>query len=120
MDYQEWVRQAAKYFASQWGLDAGFASTVALFYLYLHSYGLNPQIQSGYRDPAHQRELLRRWEAGDRKGLKFKPAVNSDHTRRKAIDITTKDPRLAAQIAKALGLGAGMDYGDEVHFFRKG
>lgn len=120
MDFQEWVKEAAKYFAETWGLEKGFAGQVALFFLYLASYGLNPQIQSGLRDPAHQKELLRRWEAGDRRGLKFKPAVNSDHTRGKAVDITTTNPRLAAQIAKALGLGAGLDYGDEVHFFKKG
>ncbi len=120
MNWEEWVEQAKDYFGSTWGIDITFAGQVALFYLYLTAYGLSPRITSGYRDPAHQAELLRRWNAGDRAGLKFKPAASSDHTKRKAVDIVTSNPRLAAQIAKALGLGAGMDYGDEVHFFKKG
>lgn len=120
MNWQEWVRDATEYFRGSWGLEATWAGQVALLYLYFASYGLAPRITSGYRDPAHQAELRRRWDAGDRAGLRHRPALNSDHTRRRAVDIVTNNPRRAAEIAKALGIGTGMDYGDDVHFFRKG
>lgn len=120
MNWEEWLAQAKKYFEATWGLHATFAGQVALFYAYLWTMGLNPRITSGFRDPAKQREMQARWDRGDRQGLKFRPATNSDHTRGKAIDIVTSNPREAARIAKLLGLVAGIDYGDEVHFAYKG
>lgn len=119
MDLAAWLEQARSYFRQAWGLVDSFAAKVALFYAYLATMGLEPRITSGFRDPKKQAEMLARWNAGDHQGLKFKPAANSDHTRGKAIDIVTNNPQRAAQIARALGLGTGLDYGDEVHFFEK-
>lgn len=122
MDYRDWVKQATEYLKGQWGLDATFAGQVALFWAYCALYGLNPTITSGYRDPAKQKAMQEAWDRGQRSGLKVRPASSSDHTRRRAVDITTSDPGLAARIARALGLGAGADFKtpDNVHFFRKG
>lgn len=116
MDLQEWLKQAAQYFIDQWGISKDAAPKFALLYAYLGEYGLNPRPSSGYRSQAKQDELLARWNRGDRAGLKFKPAKVSKHTSRRAMDISTSDEKLAAQIAKALGLRAGYDFGDPVHF----
>lgn len=120
MDWGAWLKQAAEYFAREWGLLDAFASKIALFYAYLWSMGLSPRITSGYRDPKKQKAMQEAWDRGDRAGLKFRPATNSDHCKRKAVDIQTSNPREAARIAKLLGIGTGLDYGDEVHFFQKG
>jgi len=47
---------------------------------------------SGYRSPQRQRDLLARWERGDRQGLTSKPASRSWHTVGLAIDIQTASP----------------------------
>ena len=122
MDWREWVERARKYLESEWGLNATFAGQVALFWAYCAAYGLNPKITSGYRDPAKQKAMQQAWDRGDRRGLRVRPADSSDHTRRRAIDIDTSDPALAAKIARAVGLGAGYDFKvrDAVHFFQKG
>jgi hypothetical protein len=116
MELAEWLKQAEQYFISQWGIDKSAAPKFALLYAYFGEYGLDPKPSSGYRSQAKQNEMLARWERGDRAGLKFKPAKVSKHTSRRAMDITTRDEKLAAQIAKALGLRAGYDFGDPVHF----
>jgi len=121
---KKWVDDAAKYFVSVWGLSADFAPKVALFFLYLSSYNLNPRVTSGFRDPEKQQELLRRYAAGD-PGIRYKPAENSKHMNTgflgkpaaDAVDISTSNERAAAQIAKALGIKAGADFGDPVHFY---
>lgn len=121
MDWQAWIEEAKDYFRSAWGLEPAFCRQVALLYLYFVAYGLNPRITSGFRDPKHQAELRRRWDAGDRQGLAVRPAAVSDHTRRIAVDIVTSDPAKAAMIARALGIGAGYDFKvrDAVHFYKK-
>lgn len=55
-----------------------------------------------------------RWDAGDRAGLRARPALVSQHTAQfigrpasDAVDIVSTNEALAAQIAKALGINAG-------------
>lgn len=48
-----------------------------------------PDIVSGYRSPERQRQLLDRWEIGDRAGLVARPACQSWHMVGKAIDVET-------------------------------
>jgi hypothetical protein len=112
-----------------YGLDSRFSRDVAIFYLYLAQYGLSPVITSAFRSPEKQKELMRRWNAGD-PSIVVKPAVNSLHSRTDwmgnpaaaAIDIQTNNPELAARIAEALGIGAGYRFTvpDKVHFYMKG
>jgi len=70
------------------------------------------------------------WDRGDRQGLRAQPALSSDHTlvskgflgsspASRAIDIKTADDHLAARIARALGIGTGLDFKepDPGHYF---
>lgn len=120
-----WLQNMAKYLVISWGLDTAFASQVALLYLYFYYYGLNPSITSGFRDPQKQNELMQRWLNGD-PSIVVKPTTNSKHSATKlgkpaslAVDISTANHLLAAQIATALKVGAGYYYKipDPVHFY---
>lgn len=51
-----------------------------------------PDIVSGLRPPRRQRELLDRWQMGDRAGLVARPACRSWHMNGKAIDVETRVP----------------------------
>lgn len=123
-NYETWIKDASRYLINQWGLDNSFASSAALLFLYLSSYGLSPTITSGFRSPQKQLELYERWKAGD-PSIKFKPAKNSKHTNTNwlgrpaslAIDISTNNPKMAAEIARAIKVRPGMDFGDPVHFY---
>lgn len=125
MTFEQWQDQAAKTLQNQWGLDKSFSLLVALFYAYLVYYSLSPKITSGFRSPDKQAELLQRYEAGD-PSIVYKPAANSKHMVTKwgkpaslAVDISTNNPALAAQIAVAVGIKAGYHYHnpDPVHFY---
>jgi hypothetical protein len=121
---KKWIESASEYLISQWGIDKDFAPSVALLFLYLSSYGLSPTITSGFRSPEKQQELYARWKAGD-PSIKYKPAENSKHCNTDwlgrpaslAVDISTSDPNLAAEIARALKIKPGNDFGDPVHFY---
>lgn len=110
-----WPKDAASYFAETFGLDSDFALRVAMLYLALYAAGLNPRITSGYRDGAKQDAMRKAWDAGQRQGLRARPAKDSLHTIKswlgkpgaKAVDIVTTNDRLAADIGQALGLRAG-------------
>lgn len=123
-EIEKWLSDFADFLHSQWGLNKSFAASAALLFLYLHYYGLNPVVTSGFRSPAKQEELLRRWEAGD-PTIKYKPATNSKHMHTGwfsspdslAVDISTSNPEMAAKIAKAVGVRPGYDFGDPVHFY---
>lgn len=125
MTFEQWQEQTAKALQNQWGLDKSFSLLVALFYAYLVYYSLSPKITSGFRSPDKQAELLQRYEAGD-PSIVYKPAANSKHMVTKwgkpaslAVDISTSNPALAAQIANAVGIRAGYHFNnpDPVHFY---
>lgn len=126
---EEWLRRTAEFLRDNHGLAGSFSDRVALFLAYCYQYGLSPSVTSGFRDPKHQEELRRRWDRGDRTGLRVRPAATSDHSSTswgrpaaRAVDITTSNDAKAAQIARALGLGAGLDFKikDPGHYFEKG
>ena len=125
MTLSQWIKESSVILNRDFGLDKSFAEKVALFFLYLKQYGLNPQITSGYRSPEYQRDLIARYNSGD-SSIVVKPAENSKHTNTKlgkpaslAVDISTSNPALAAQIAKALNIEAGFYFQtpDRVHFY---
>lgn len=125
MNIKEWLDDAAKFFRETWGLDKSFAGMVALFYAYLLQYRLSPVITSGFRSPEKQKELQARYAAGDT-SVVVKPAETSKHSltkwgspAAKAIDISTNNPDLAARIATATGIKAGLYFKtpDRVHFY---
>ena len=123
---KKWLKDFAIYLIEQWGLERNFAGNVALFYLYLHHYGLSPSITSGWRSPAKQKELLDRWNNGD-PSIVYKPATKSKHMNTDwlgkpaslAIDIACTNYNLAAEIARKLNIKPGLDFGDKVHFQSK-
>lgn len=49
--------------------------------------GVALKVTSGYRSPTHQADLRARWDAGDRRGLVTRPAVNSRHSEGRAVDV---------------------------------
>lgn len=123
----------SQYLRQSFGLNSTFSAAAAVLFYYLSLYGLNPVITSGFRSPENQAEKRARWDAGNRAGLKVRPArpENSLHCRvtsvlkspdSKAVDISTSDSVLAGRIARALGVGWGGDFqeADPVHFFLAG
>lgn len=122
----KWLKDMSFHLKESWGLDDTFAAKVALFYLYCAQYGLSPKLTSGYRSPEKQQQLTARYNAGD-KSVVVKPATNSKHSTTdwlgkpaaRAIDISTNNKTVAAQIAKSIGIGAGYFYKtpDPVHFY---
>ena len=124
MTIKEWLDDVSNVLRKQWGLDNAFSNKAAMLYSYFLQYGLNPVITSGFRSPAYQEELRKRWESGDR-SVVVEPAKTSRHSITKwgtpasqAIDISTNNHELAARIAKAVGLRAGFYFrkSDPVHF----
>lgn len=127
-----WPGQAAPYFVNQWGLDPVFAAKATILYLCLYAAGFQPRINSGFRDPSKQKELIAKWDRLVREGkdpLKNgfigKPASpdGSRHCKTvfnkpasTAIDMPCNDNAKAALIAKALGLRAGIDFNDPGHY----
>jgi hypothetical protein len=123
-----WLDQMAEYLRESWGLSQPFSREASLLYLYFYYYGLQPRITSGFRSAAKQAELSARYAAGD-PSIVVKPAGNSKHSitrpdgtpAAEAIDISTTNPQLAAQVATALTVGAGYYFSnsDPVHYYRK-
>src|SRR5690606_12892086 len=120
-----WPAQAAPYFESVWGISPALSLKFAILYAALSLLGLKPRITSGFRDPEKQRELLRRWNAGERAGFIGKPASpdGSRHCRTAlgapastAIHMPCSNIPLADTIARALGLRCGSDFQDPGHY----
>lgn len=129
-NWAPWLKSTAQNLSSEWGIDNTVTERFALLLAYLTAYGLKPRITSGFRDPAKQAAMRAAWDRGDRQGLRARPAASSDHTvtasaflgpkpASRAIDITSSDEQLAARIARALGVGAGLDFKapDPGHYF---
>lgn len=125
--YEDWARKAAPYFARAYGLEGNFAGRVSRLYIALWAKRLNPRVTSGFRDPAKQKAMQERWDAGDRAGLRARPATNSKHSNTTwlgqpaatAIDMPSSDEKAAAEVARQLGLGAGLYFqkSDPGHFY---
>jgi hypothetical protein len=50
--------------------------------------GLKIEFISGYRSKEYQKELQKKWDRGERTGLKVRPADDSAHTRGNAFDLS--------------------------------
>jgi hypothetical protein len=127
-DMDEWLKNVENILVDSYGLARDFAGDASRLLAYLFQYGLNPRITRGWSSPEHQKELQARWDRGDRAGLRVRPASSSEHTAEswgqpaaRAIDIVTDNDVTAAQIARALKIGTGMDFKtpDAGHFFAK-
>lgn len=125
MTMQQWLNDTAKVLRKTYGLDKTFASKASTMLAYFYQYGLNPKITSGFRSPEYQKELQKRYAAGDR-SVVVAPATNSKHSITKfgqpaaqAIDISTNNQQLAARIAVAVGVKPGLSFStpDGVHFY---
>jgi len=127
-DMQAWLLNMADILRKQWGLSDSFSSRAALLLAYFYIYNLSPRVTSGYRSEDEQQKLTRRYATGDR-SIVVQPAKNSLHTTTtwlggpasRAIDISTNNPQVAGQIAKALRIGAGFFFTipDPVHFYQE-
>lgn len=112
--YRAWAKQAAPWF-EQSGAAADAAEQFALLYLLAYMAGTNPRITSIFRDPKYQDQLRERWDAGDRAGLRARPAENSKHTETtwlgspasEAMDMPSSNDSLVAEYAEEIGLGRG-------------
>lgn len=96
------------------------AHAYATAYLAWRGFGepARPDITSGRRSPQRQRELIERWDAGQRAGFIGAPARCSKHTVGAAIDVETRVAGfdLYRQVMRALGARDGTDFGDTGHF----
>jgi len=128
--YRDFLDEIVKYLNNQWGFEWNFAIKVALMLLYATVNGIFWKINSGFRSPAKQKAMLKRWLAGDRAGLFARPAVNSKHSRMDeltgapaaiATDIGTslKDLKTLGAWAPYFGLKWGGHFSnkDDVHFY---
>lgn len=128
-ELENWAQAARSYFRDTMGLEAAFALDAARLYISLWRAGLNPRIARGWSDPQHQKDLQARWDAGDRTGLRVRPATDSLHTKTTffgnpascAIDMPSADDAKGAQIASNLGIGAGWNFTtkDPGHYFKR-
>lgn len=98
-------------------LAHAWATGVLAYYGYTEPQ--RPDITSGYRDPAKQRNLLERWNRGERAGFIGKPACRSQHTIRNAIDVQTDvdgfEP-YAYLLVTYTGATDGSTFNDQGHF----
>jgi hypothetical protein len=125
MNWTAWLKSTAEYLKTNWGLSAAFSQQAAVLLAYFFSYNLNPRITSGFRDPKKQAAMREAWDAGQRAGLRARPAASSKHSTQnwlgapaaEAIDIVTNNETMAAQIARALKIGDGLAFGDPGHYF---
>jgi len=123
----EWLEAWTEYLQNSWGLNIGLAEKIALLFLYAYYYNVSYTINSGFRDPAKQQALLDRWNAGDRVGIKVKPAKLSKHSfttwlnnpDSNAIDISFSNPDLIGSWSGFFGLKWGGKFRtpDKVHYF---
>lgn len=128
--WKPWLDYVAQILRESYGLENNFANRAAILLAYMSSERLQPVIHRGWSSPKHQNDLRDAWDRGDRAGLRVRPAADSLHTKTgwlgspasKAIDISTINDARSAQIARALGIGAGVDFKqpDPGHYYDKG
>lgn len=78
-----------------------------------------PDITSGYRSPDRQAELVELWDAGQRAGLRARPARCSWHMTRRAVDVETDVsgfPLYSYLLTRYTGARDGATFGDTGHF----
>lgn len=117
--YRRWYL----YLVDRWHLDPKFAPYVAAAQTWIQQHGYQPVvITSGYRSPLHQLELQNRWDAGNRVGLRARPATYSWHMQGLAVDVSTRDPSFTAFRTVMLSFDEHIRWGgdfrksDPIHF----
>lgn len=130
LEWYTWADEAKAWFENA-GASTSVSRDFALLYGVSWASGYNPRITSVFRDPAHQQELLDRWNAGERAGFIGKPAdpKKSKHTQKTfwgspaslAMDMPSSNISGVDQIARELGLGAGSDFTnpDPGHYYER-
>lgn len=116
-EWTDWSKKAAQYWRKL-GASKIAAPKFALLWGFATVAGLKPRITSVYRDPKKQKRMQERWDAGDRAGLRARPATSSKHAiddwlgnpASKAMDMVSSNDNLVAKYAKWIGLGAGADF----------
>jgi len=129
MSLEEWLGQVSQVLIDEWGLNKVFAGKIATLYYWSQYYGISFNVTSGWRDPARQAALQKRWDRGDRSGLIVRPATTSKHCNTRfgkpdslAVDIDSSNlQQLGAWAVKYLGLRWGGNFKsyDPVHFDQK-
>lgn len=116
--YDAGYREAVRFGVIAELANAHAIATAVLAYLGLPARD-RPDIISGYRDPARQRELRQRWDTGRRAGLVARPALRSWHMVGRAIDVQrVRGFDLYRQVMEELGVrwGGRFNNPDPVHF----
>lgn len=126
-----YIEKVTDYIHKEWGLDTTLAYKIVILLIWAYYAGMPVRIVSGWRDPARQKALRERWDAGDRAGLATRPAIVSKHSH---TDISGNPDALAVDISagsdqnlqtlgfwakKYLGMRWGGDFRryDPVHFY---
>jgi len=102
----------------QLGIRHAYA-TALMWWFYGATWNDRPDIISGYRSPAEQRQLLQRWNAGDHVGINAKPACQSWHTLGRALDVENNRREwleVYGMLMEYLGARWGKSFGDVNHF----
>lgn len=128
-EWKDWADDVAYYWRDL-GASSEAAPKFALLWGFASAYGYNPRITSVWRDPEKQKRMQERWDAGDRSGLRARPATNSKHTQTNwlgrpastAMDMPCSDDVACARLARELGLGAGQYFkrADPGHYYLTG
>lgn len=123
---EAWAKKAASWFERN-GATPKAALQFARLYGYAAVQGLKPRPTSIFRDPAKQKAMQAAWDAGNRTGLRARPASSSLHTETgflgkpasRALDMPGGNDRAVASIARSLGLGTGESFKspDHGHYF---
>jgi len=119
-DIERWSRDVGARMFFEKGASSGSALNFARLYGYAFEAGLNPTVVRIYSSSLHQKQLQARYDAGDRQGLRVRPATSSKHIREfngqmasDAMDMpcsSKENDVICAQLARQIGLRAGMDF----------
>ena len=90
---QERILQAVQSTTLHWSINQDLATFyVVAATLAQCGTGSFPRIVSGFRSPERQRQLIAKWDSGERGGLITKPSRRSWHMQHRAIDVQTDGP----------------------------
>lgn len=119
-DVETWSRSVGQKIMYEKGASGSSALQFARLYGYAFMQGLGPYVTRIYSSRSRQMELQQKWDAGQREGLRVRPATTSKHIREDrgqmasdAIDMPCSDldnDRKCAIIARDIGLRAGEDF----------
>jgi len=122
-----YIEAWTEYIEENFGINIDLAKKISLLIFYAAMNGIAFTINSGWRDPAKQKAMQKRWDAGDRSGMIVRPANISKHSitgwlagpDSHAIDISFSRPELIGHWSAFFGLkwGGNFKKPDKVHFY---